>query len=201
MSANFLCWVPAIALLPSSPGFMDRVDEFDRQPAKPPAPAIVRFVNDLLKRYPDLTETRTDTPWADGPMIRDANGGFINFSIRWDYYDKITPFVTSAARRDGLNCFDPQTAEYYPASGTPYIIAKYAVRQPVADERAAIETARRVCGLEPSGSGQWHAALAGSYWHVWFGPGETEPPCASESADIARDGGHSVCGVHLCKNK
>jgi hypothetical protein len=199
MSADFMCWVPALALLPVSPDFMNRVEAFENPPFKPPAAAIVRFVNDLLARYPDLTQTE-NTPWADGPMIRDANGSFIYFSIRWDYYDKVTPFVTSTAWRDGLNCFDPQTAECYPASGKPYVIAKYAVLKPVPDETAAIEAGRHVCRLQPTGSGQWNATLAGNYWHVWFGL-PSGGGCGFQSADVAKDGSSTSCEVMLCKNR
>jgi hypothetical protein len=71
-------------------------------------------VDSLTKRYPDLTET-TETVWADGPMIRDANGQFIDFSVRSDAYERVAPFVLSTARRVGLACYDPQIYRYYPA--------------------------------------------------------------------------------------
>lgn len=78
-----------------------------------PAPEIVSFVKRLTGVYPDLTETSTDTAWADGPLLGDANGGYINFSIRWDYYEKVRPLVISSAQLSGLNCYDPQTSESF----------------------------------------------------------------------------------------
>jgi hypothetical protein len=199
MSADFLCWIPTLALLPGAPDFIHRTDALSSLPARPPTPAIVRFVDDLLKRYPDLSDKTDETAWADGPMIRDANGGFIHFSIRWDYYDKVVPFVTATARRDGLNCFDPQSATYYPGSGKPTIITKYAVPEPVTDEHAAIEKARRVCALEPNGTGQWHAKLEKNTWRVWFGA--SEGGCGSQSAEIERDGSTAVCETAVCRGK
>lgn len=188
-----------LGLLPGSPDFLQRTDDYDRLLAKPASTAIVRFVDDLLKRYPDVSERITETAWADGPMIRDANGGFINFSIRWDYYDKVMPFVISTARRDGLNCYDPQTATYYPAAGKPAVIEKYLVREPVTNADAAIRKARRLCVTEPDGKGQWHATLAGNSWHVWLGNAGDE--CNSSTADIARDGSTTICGFLACRTK
>ncbi|HEX4160551.1 MAG TPA: hypothetical protein VHY79_18940, partial [Rhizomicrobium sp.] len=60
MSANFWCWIPALALLPGSSAFLHRVDEFHQLPAKPPAVEIVQFVGSLLKRYPDPMEAGPD---------------------------------------------------------------------------------------------------------------------------------------------
>lgn len=48
-------------------------------------------------------------------MLNDANGKFIDFSIRWDYYERAAPFVVKTARRFKLSCYDPQTAQFYPA--------------------------------------------------------------------------------------
>lgn len=180
---------------------MHRVDQFNTPPAKPPAPGIVRFVRDLLSRYPDLSETQNETAWADGPMIGDASGGFIDIGIRWDYYDKIVPFVTSTARMDGLSCFDPQDGYYYPANGKAYQIKKYAVPEPVTDSKSAIEKARRVCGLPAGASGEWHAVLSNNFWHVWLGSKKNDSECGTQGADVARDGSSTGCGVTLCKIK
>jgi hypothetical protein len=108
--------VPALALLPGSAGFLHRVDGLHQLPTQPPATEIVLFVGSLLKRYPDLTEVGPDdnTAWADGRMLNDANGGFIDFSVRWDYYDKVAPFIVTTAHKHGLNCYDRQIYRYYP---------------------------------------------------------------------------------------
>ena len=199
VSANFWCWAPALGLLPTSPHFMHHVDELHAAPDKPPSVAIIRFVGDLLKRYPDVSETQLDTAWADGPLIRDASGGFIDFSIRWDYYAKVVPFVTSTARHDGLNCFDPQDSYYYPSSGQSREIARWAVVDPVNDEKSAIAKARHVCALQPHGNGQWHAVLADGSWRVWFGS-EVAPTCGFEGASVERSGKSTSCDVSFCKN-
>jgi hypothetical protein len=47
-------------------------------------------------------------------MLNDANGGFIDFAVRWDYYEKVAPFIITTAHRHGLNCYDPQIYRYYP---------------------------------------------------------------------------------------
>ena len=116
MSAGFWCWVPALALLPGSPGFLHRVDGFHQLPAKPPATEIVQFIGSLLKRYPDLTQVGPgdNTAWADGPLLNDANGGFIDLGVRWSYYAKVSNFVITTAHKHGLNCYDPQIYHYYP---------------------------------------------------------------------------------------
>lgn len=199
MSANFWCWAPALALLPHSPNFIHRVDEFHSTPFKPASPVIVRFVGSLLKRYPDLSDKEEETAWADGPMMRDANGGFIDFSIRWDYYEKVVPFVTSAAHKLGLSCYDPQTSYYYPATGKPHIIAEYAKVTPVADANSAIQKARYVCALQPNGSGQWRAVLENGSWHVWFGESTVEPTCGYSGALVEQNGTTTSCTISLCK--
>jgi hypothetical protein len=114
MSANFWCWVPLLALVPGSPDFAQRVEKLHNPPFESPAPPIADFVYRLTNVYPDLDATGAETAWADGPMIGDANGQFIDFSIRWDYYDKVAPLIVSTGRAAGLNCYDPQTQEFYP---------------------------------------------------------------------------------------
>jgi hypothetical protein len=114
MSANFWCWVPLLALSPTSPDFLHHVEAFHNAPFEKPAPQIVDFVHRLTKVYPDLAGTEIETAWADGPMLGDANGKFIDFSIRWDYYDKVASFVISTGHHSGLNGYDPQTSQYYP---------------------------------------------------------------------------------------
>ena len=120
MSANFWCWLPALGLLPGSPNFADRVAQIQESahPQKP-STVIVEFVGSLLRRYPELTETQTNTAWADGPLLGDANGQFIDIGIRWDYYEKTVPFVVITAHHFGLDCYDPQDSRFYPAKPQP----------------------------------------------------------------------------------
>jgi len=115
MSANFWCWLPVLGLLPGSPDFLHRVDEIHESPRQPPTPAIVEFVGGLLKRYPELSKSQTNTVWADGPLLGDASGQFIDIGIQWDYYEEAVPFIVVTARQFGLSCYDPQDSQYYPA--------------------------------------------------------------------------------------
>ena len=117
MSANFWCWLPLLALSPSSPDFLSRVERLHNPPFERPAPQIENFVKQLTKVYPDLSPTVTDTAWSDGPLIGDATGRFIDFGISWDYYDKVLPLVVSLGKASGLDCYDPQTSRYYPLKG------------------------------------------------------------------------------------
>ena len=208
MSANFWCWVPALALTPYSHDFLDRVDQLHRTPFQPPATAIVEFVGGLLKRYPDVS-VADETAWADGPMLGDANGRFIDFSIRWDYYDKIVPFVVSTALRFHLDCLDPQTFQFYTAENPRGILVaslQAASEVPVTSEAMAIKKARDVCGLDDPAdrSKQWHAVLIknakfGDEWHVWLGKAQVETSCGSSGAVVKADGSYTSCEVTLCK--
>jgi hypothetical protein len=49
---------------------------------QPPTPRIAAYVRALLDRYPDITtEAGEDSPWADGPLINDASGPFLYFTM------------------------------------------------------------------------------------------------------------------------
>ena len=208
MSANFWCWVPTLALMPYSHDFLDRVDHLHRAPFQPPATAIAGFVGGLLKRYPDLT-VADQTAWADGPMLGDANGQFTDFSIRWDYYEKVVPFVVSTALRFHLNCLDPQTSQFYTTKNPNGIVVaslRAASELPVTSKSMAIKKARDVCGLDNSadGSKQWQAVLIknakfGDEWHVWLGKDQVETLCGSTGAEVKADGSSTSCVVTLCK--
>lgn len=67
MTANLYCWTPSLDLDPEAPDFQDKLGALLEEEA-PPAPSsrLVAFVEELLTRYPDLTETE-DTVWAMGP--------------------------------------------------------------------------------------------------------------------------------------
>ncbi|HEY5338177.1 MAG TPA: hypothetical protein VIJ85_08245 [Rhizomicrobium sp.] len=114
MSANFWCWLPILALSPTAPDFLSRVEALHNPPIERPAPQIANFVEQLAKAYPEPSEKVVDTAWSDGPLIGDANGQFIDFGIRWDYYKKVLPLVISLGSASGLDCYDPQTSRYYP---------------------------------------------------------------------------------------
>lgn len=48
----------------------------------PPTPGIRAYVEALLRRFPDLTgNDDDDSPWAAGPLLREANGPIIYFAM------------------------------------------------------------------------------------------------------------------------
>jgi hypothetical protein len=114
MSANFWCWLPVLGLLPGSPDFLHRVEGIQESPAQSPSTVIVEFVGGLLKRYPELSERQINTAWADGPLLGDASGQFIDIGIQWSRYEEAVPFVVLTAQQFGLNCYDPQNSHFYP---------------------------------------------------------------------------------------
>jgi hypothetical protein len=209
VSANFWCWVPTLALAPYSHDFLDRVDRLHRTPFQPPATAIVEFVGGLQKRYPDISVS-DETAWADGPMLRDANGQFIDFSIRWDYYDKVVPFVVSTALRFHLDCLDPQTFQYYTARNPNGILVaslRAASEVPVTSSTMAIKRARHACGLDDPAdrSRRWRAVLMknakfGDEWYVSLGQRQVAAPCGTWSAEVKADGSSTSCAVTFCKS-
>jgi hypothetical protein len=81
--------------------------------ATAPTERIAKYVRALLARYPDLTQLDEDavddSPWADGPMIRNASGPFIYFGVvtsaaagpAWE-------FVVKTVHEHGLVAYDPQ---------------------------------------------------------------------------------------------
>jgi hypothetical protein len=79
-------------------------------PADPPSIRISAYVAALLARWPDITDDRgEDSPWADGPMIGNAFGNAIYFSMVWSRAEEASEFAASVAAQHGLVCFDPQS--------------------------------------------------------------------------------------------
>ena len=116
MSANLYAWEPRIGLSPRDNDFQARVDSLsDPSHLQPPSPVMRAFVTALLAHYPDLT-VADDTPWADGPLLGDANGGFINVSLIWSRYNEARPFFLATAHRLSLDAYDPQDSRYFPAN-------------------------------------------------------------------------------------
>ena len=118
MSANFWCWLPMLGLLPGSRDFSHRVEGIQEASPRPPATAIVEFVGALTKRYPELKEGQTNTVWADGPLLGDASGQFIDIGILWDRSEEAVPFIVLTANKFGLNCYDPQNSRFYPVKNS-----------------------------------------------------------------------------------
>lgn len=75
-----------------------------------PSPAIRAYVEGLLERWPDITDDAgQDSPWADGPLIGNAFGDAIYFSMVWSRADEASDFASRLAVAHGLVCYDPQS--------------------------------------------------------------------------------------------
>ncbi|MGA8328922.1 MAG: hypothetical protein WB777_06475 [Mycobacterium sp.] len=75
---------------------------------------IQSFVAKLLDRWADTnTESEADTrcPWVGRPLIRNASGPFVYFTVRKSRASEVVPYVVQLAAESGLVCFDPQTGE------------------------------------------------------------------------------------------
>lgn len=84
----------------------------------PPTTAIATYVDALLARWPDITsDGGDDSPWADGPLINNAFGNPIYFSMVWSAAEESSAFAAELAESHGLVCYDPQTEVLRPSSG------------------------------------------------------------------------------------
>lgn len=82
---------------------------------QPPTPAIRAYVDALLERWPDITDDGgEDSPWADGPLIGNANGSFIYFAMVWSRCEEASEFAARTAAAHGLICYDPQSQTLRP---------------------------------------------------------------------------------------
>jgi hypothetical protein len=86
VSADILCWLPILGLLPGSPDFSTKLEQIQESHyvSRLPAPELVEFVDTLLKRYPEQTEDITSV-WADAPLKGDIIGDFVDIPVLWDY--------------------------------------------------------------------------------------------------------------------
>lgn len=116
MSANFYCWEKELALKPGSAEFETAIQDIHKPPYAQPSEKMLNFVDALLRKYPDLTET-DDTVWSDGPLRGNIIGQFINLGIMWSGYEEAIPFVIATAHSFHLHCYDPQDGSFYPVSG------------------------------------------------------------------------------------
>ena len=81
-----------------------------------PHAAIRAYVDALLERWPDITDDAgDDSPWADGPLIGNAFGDAIYFSMVWSKADEASAFAARTAAEHGLVCYDPQAEAMRPA--------------------------------------------------------------------------------------
>ncbi len=74
-----------------------------------PTPAIRRYVEALLARYPDLDDDNEDTcPWSDAPLMGNASGPLFHFGMVFSQAETASAFAAELAKQHGLVCFDPQ---------------------------------------------------------------------------------------------
>ena len=89
--------------------FLALMDQLEDAEPQPPTAGIQAYVQALLARWPDITtDAGENSPWADGPLIGNASGASIYFSMVWSAADEASAFAAQLAARQGLVCFDPQ---------------------------------------------------------------------------------------------
>ena len=82
---------------------------------QPPTPRIAAYVRALLDRYPDIdTDAGEDSPWADGPLMRDASGPLIYFPMVYSQCNQASAWAAQVAQEHGLVCYDPQIGKLRP---------------------------------------------------------------------------------------
>ena len=85
------------------------------EPDVEPSPAIRAYVEALLRRWPDITDDADeDSPWADGPLMANAAGDAIYFSMVWSRAEEASAFASRLAEEHGLVCYDPQSETLRP---------------------------------------------------------------------------------------
>jgi len=85
------------------------MDRLESAPREEPTPAIRRFVDALLARWPDLNSPGgDDSPWNSAPLIGEASGDSIYFGMVWSQAEQASEFAVQVAADHGLVCYDPQ---------------------------------------------------------------------------------------------
>ena len=87
------------------------MSEFQDAPGEaiPPTARIADYVSSLLSRWPDIADDNVDdSPWADGPLINNATGPILYFTMRLGRADEVVDHVSRTAANHGLICYDPQ---------------------------------------------------------------------------------------------
>jgi hypothetical protein len=153
MTAHLYCWHPELNLLPTDKTFVDRIKALHERRAPPASSQLIAFVEALLDRYPDLTETE-DTVWADGPLDGNIIDRFINMSLIWSRYEEAMPFVVATAHKHGLHCHDPQTGEFYPVHHQDREIRSIVIDLLVLLADADYEAIKERCGRSGMTSGE-----------------------------------------------
>lgn len=78
-------------------------------PTPTPTPHMRAYVDALLERWIDMTEDDQDvSPWSDGPLVNNASGPIIYFSMRYSMCEQVSAEAARMAAERGLITFDPQ---------------------------------------------------------------------------------------------
>jgi hypothetical protein len=86
-----------------------------RSEPEPPTPQVAAYVGALLDRYPEIdTEAGEDSPWATGPLMREASGPFLYLPLVYSQCDEVSAWVAQLAQAHGLVCYDPQVGKLRP---------------------------------------------------------------------------------------
>jgi hypothetical protein len=86
----------------------NRLVELAEDASIPPTPKIRRYVETLLARWPDITEEGGEnSPWADGPLMSDANGPLFVFGLCTFLGEEPFTYCHELAKEHGLVFFDP----------------------------------------------------------------------------------------------
>ena len=98
--------------------YMERIvpqlEEYDPKNPITPTPRIRAYVEALLECWPDIQAEDNGSPWSTGPLLREAVGWFIYFSMVFSMADEASAFAADLAQQHGLVCFDPQLERLRP---------------------------------------------------------------------------------------
>jgi hypothetical protein len=83
-----------------------------------PSEQIAGYVSCLTDHWPDFNadadadaDAKQRCPWTHRPLIDNASGPLIYFSVRSSRTADVVPLAAHLAAEAGLVCFDPQTGE------------------------------------------------------------------------------------------
>ncbi len=117
MSFNLAFWVgdaPADDLAAIAT-FQRQYAEHMRDDRHDPAPALLAFLADVTRTFPDLVDLPDDQVddgvWSDGPLTNNASGPMLYLGIVWSRVDDVVPVLVERARTHGLVVFDPQAGK------------------------------------------------------------------------------------------
>jgi len=82
---------------------------------QPPTPRIAAYIGALLDRYPEIdTEAGEDSPWASGPLMREASGALLYLPLVYTQCEEASAWAAQLAQEHGLICYDPQAGKLRP---------------------------------------------------------------------------------------